>query len=444
MTADSAKHDRSAARLGLSSNASGYVLAGLAIIAIGLGSAAAWASLAPLHSAVVASGVVAVHSKRKEIQHLEGGTVEAILISDGDRVTAGDVLLRLDETRPLASLEILSLQYDSALAVEARLLAEHENATDIAFPAELVSRANEPGPATLMAGQLSLLEARRATLTGKAEILGQRIVQLDEEVAGLAAQIKAKDRQVALIGEELQGLRKLFKQGHAPRTRILALEREEAKLLGERGELSAETARARAAKGETEMQIIQIKQEFREAVVAELREVRQQIFDLRERIGAARRVLDNIELKAPVAGRVVGLKVHTLGSVIGQGETLLEIVPEGDRLVIEARVRPIDIDSLSIGQEAAVHISAFKRRTAPVLNGTLSYVSADAMTDDGGGAAYYQVRIEIAPAELERLRDGKLQPGMPAEVMVRTGWRTALHYLAQPILDSARRAWRED
>lgn len=420
------------------------LLFGLAAIAIGLGGFATWASVAPLHSAVIAPGTVAVQSKRKEIAHLEGGIVESILVRDGDSVAPGQVLLRLDETRARASLSILRGELDAALASEARLLAEREGLEEIVFPESLSSRAAEPGPAALMAGQKTLFEARRSSLAGEVEILEQRIVQLGEQTTGLQAQVTATGRQIELIADELAGLQQLFDKGHAPRTRILALQREEAELEGERGELIAAMARTKTAAGETRMEIIQLKREFRESVVSALREVQQQLFDLAERIGAAEHVLDHIEVRAPVGGLVVGLGVHTLGGVIRAGETILEIVPEADRLVVQAQVRPLDIDNLVVGQEAAVRITAFKQRSAPTLNGQLAYVSADAITDARSGESYYQARIEIPASEIERLGGQRLQPGMPAEVIVKTGARTALQYLVQPILESADRAWREE
>lgn len=421
-----------------------FLLVGLAVIVLGLGGFATWAAVAPLHSAVIAPGVVAVYSKRKQIQHLEGGIVEAILVRDGDLVAPGDVLLRLDETRAQANLAILRSERDAALATEGRLLAERDGAEDIGFSEDLTARRGAPDVAELMAGQDTLFRARRSSLEGEVEILDQRIAQLGEQTGGLRAQVKARGRQIALIAEELEGLQKLYQQGHAPRTRILALQREAADLQGERGELLAEIARTKTAAGETKMQILQLERQFREGAIAELRDVQQQLFDLKERIGAAEHVVNHIEVRAPVPGRVVGLTAHTVGGVIQRGETILEIVPGEDRLVVEAQVRPLDIDNLVVGQDATVRITAFKQRSAPTLDGELAYVSADAIADDRTGESFFQARIEITASQVARLGNLRLQPGMPAEVMVKTGTRTAFQYLAQPIIESANRAWRED
>lgn len=420
------------------------LLFGLVAIVLGLGGFTTWAAVAPLHSAVIAPGTVAVHSKRKQIQHLEGGIVESILVRDGDRVAPGDILLRLDETRARASLAILRSEHDSALASEARLLAERDDLAEIVFPEDLVARATEAGPAALIAGQDALFQARRISMAGEVEILEQRIHQLGEQADGLQAQVAAQVRQIDLIADELAGLQQLFEKGHAPRTRILALQREEAELQGERGELLASIARTKTAAGETKMEIIQLEREFREAVIAELREVQQQLFDLAERIAAAEHVVQHIDVRAPVGGKVVGLGVHTVGGVIRAGDTILEIVPEEDRLVVLAQVQPLDIDNLVVGQEADVRITAFKQRSAPTLAGQLAYVSADAITDSRSGESFFQARIEIPAEQVARLDGKRLQPGMPAEVIVKTGARTALEYLVQPILDSADRAWREE
>ncbi|MCG8355611.1 MAG: HlyD family type I secretion periplasmic adaptor subunit [Kiloniellales bacterium] len=425
-------------------NARPAVIAGLVTVIVGLGGFGAWASLAPLESAAIAPGTIIVDSNRKQIQHLDGGIVAELVVRDGDHVEPGDVLLRLDETRARSTLAILESESDLATAVEARLLAERDGAAEIRVPERLIDKAERPEIAALVAGQQSLFEARRDSREGEVAILEQRVLQLGDEVVGLEAQAAAKARQSALIADELKGLQKLFEQGHAPRTRILALQREAARLDGERGELIARVARTRTAIGETKLQVIQLNTRFQEDVIAELRDIQASLFDLRERIAAARHVVEHIDVRAPVAGKVVGLSVHTIGGVIQAGDTILEIVPGDDRLLVEARVQPIDIDNVLIGQEADVRITAFKQRSTPVLIGEVIYLSADALTDPRSGEPYYTARVAISDAEVARLEGQLLQPGMPAEVIIKTGERTALDYLVQPILESANRAWRED
>ena len=420
------------------------IVAGFVLIAACFGGFGTWAAVAPLASAVVAQGIVAVDSNRKKVQHLEGGVVAELAVRDGERVEAGQVLLRLDETRARAAYGMLRGATDADRAIEARLVAERDGLSMVAYPDELLARADESDVADTLRGQSLLFDARRSAREGQVAILAQRIVQLEEQIEGLAAQKAAKDRQVALIHEELGGLEKLFKQGHARKDRVLALQREAAELDGERGELRASIARLRTSIGETRLEVLQIDRGFREEVVGALRDVQTQLVDLAERLAAARHVVDHVEIRAPADGIVVGLDVHTVGGVVRAGETLLEIVPQDDRLIVEARLRPADIENLAVGHQAMVLFSAFSQRTLPTIVGAVSYVSADSRADPRTGEPYFVARIEIEPGELAKLGERRIQPGMPAEVMIRTGERTALQYLTQPFLDSINRAWREE
>jgi HlyD family secretion protein/epimerase transport system membrane fusion protein len=296
----------------------------------------------------------------------------------------------------------------------------------------------------IIEGQRRLFAARRAALDGEVSILEQRISQLDDQIAGMSAQHAAYGTQLELIQAELKDLQGLFERGHATRTRVLALQREEARLLGERGEIAANIARTRGEIGETRLQIIQRQKAFSEAVVTELRDVQTQLVDLQERVIASRDNLARLDVRAPVGGTVVELSVHTEGGVIRPGDTIMEIVPADDRLIVQASVRPIDIDQVLVGLPATVIFSSFKPRETPSLRGEVIYVSADILTDERTGQLYYAVRVAVSDDEVARLDGKRLQPGMPAEVMIRTGERTALAYLTQPIRDSINRAWRED
>ena len=420
------------------------ILFGFITITLIFGGLGTWAAMAPIASALIAPGVLTVDTSRKKIQHLEGGTIKALLVRDGDRVQGGDVLIRLDETQPRASLAILQSEYDSALALEARLLAERDNKHKITFAKDLLNRANEGKLAEILADQTKLFDVRRSARDGETSILQSRSVRLNENIEGLLAQQKAKQRQISLIEEETKGLRDLFQKGFTDRSRLMALERQSAELEGERGEHISAIASAKTNIAETELQIVQLQRDLQEKVVDELRKVRTQIFDLEERLGAALHVLEHIEIRAPVSGTVVQMSVHTVGGIIRSGETILEIVPADDKLIIEAQVQPLDIDNIAVGQEADIQLTAFKSWTTPILVGVVTYISADRMLDQRSGLPYYLARITVSDEEVERLEERELYPGMPAEVMIKTGERTALEYLAQPILDSMGRAWREE
>jgi HlyD family type I secretion membrane fusion protein len=422
----------------------GPILVGAVCILVILGGLGGWGATAPLASAVIAQGIVAVDSKKKRIQHLEGGIVRAILVRDGDRVKKGQVLLRLEETRVRANLSIVRSAYDAAAAVEARLLAERDGKSTIRFPSELTARARAADVRDIVEGQRALFTARKASLVGQIAILRQRKAQLAEEIAGLRAQQRSMEKQITFIREERDTLLRLFKRGHTTKQRILALRRELARLTGERGKFIADIARAKKSIGQAELEVLQLKQSSRQEVVASLRETQTKLIDLRERITAARVVVDRVELRAPVAGTVVGLKAHTIGGVIKPGETILEIVPARDRLIIEARVAPLDIDEVSVGLPARITFVSFKQRHAPQIDGRIVHVSADSLTDDRTGQSYYAARVEVSEGAFRRFgKADHVQPGMPTEVMIRTGERTAVQYLVQPILDSMRRSWRE-
>ncbi len=426
------------------SNPRPAILLGLLVILVAFGGFGTWATMAPIASAVIAPGVVTVDSSRKKIQHLEGGSVNEMRVRDGDAVKAGDILIRLDEIRPKASLAILQTRYDTARASEARLLAEQQGLREISFPEGLLTRGDNGKVAEILAGQRHLFEARRTSLEGEAEILESRIKQLQDDAGGILAQQKAKERQISLIREEVDSIKGLLNKGFTDRPRYLALEREMARLEGERGELISEIARTNTRIGETQLEIIQLQRNFSEKVVTDLRTIGAEIADLEERIGAARHTLDNIEIRAPVDGVVVGMEVHTVGGVIGAGETILEIVPANDQLIIEARVQPHDIDNIFVGLYADVQFTAFKQRTTPNLLGEVTYLSADRIVDARTGEAYYLARILVTDDEVKRLGDDRLQPGMPADIMIKTGERTAFQYLVQPLLDSFEKSWREE
>jgi len=415
----------------------------LAVIVLILGGFSGWAITAPLTSAVIAPGVIVVDSSRKRIQHYDGGVVHEILVRNGTYVEKDEVLLRLDETRARASLTIVQSALESARILEARLIAERDEAP-LDFPADLKARDQDSSLANMIRAQQLIFEARRASFTGQQSILRQRVAQYQQEIVGLTAQQRALDRQIYLIEDELKGLQFLLDKGFTQRTRVLALQREVARLQGERGERIAEIARAHNTIGGTQLEILQIDKKFREDVVAEIRNTQAQISDLSERVSASRHLLDHVEIRAPVSGIVVGLEAHTIGGVIRPGDTILEIVPAEDRLVVEAQVHPMDIDMTTPGQEAEVRLTGMKQRTTPTLIGQITYISADRLTDNRTGAPYYLARVEVTERELSRLAGSPIQPGMPADVMIKTAERTVFQYLMQPLSDAMAKAWRED
>ena len=421
-----------------------FIVVGVLIIAVLFGGLGTWAAFAELSSAAIAPGVVAVDTNWRTIQHLEGGIVSEILVKDGDRVERGDVLLRLDPTRTQASLMIVNSQLDLARATEVRLLAERNGLDRLVFPQHLVERAaSDDEVATILSGQELLFQARQSSLVGQAQILRQRIEQLNDQIAGLEVQQSSSNKQIELIAEELDGLRALYEEGYVTRSRILALERESERLIGERGEDLAAIARAKTAIGESELEIIQLEKGFQEQVSTELRDVQAEVFDLEQRQVAAADQFSRIEIRAPESGTVLGMRAYTVGGVINPGDPILNIVPEGDSLIIKAHVLPTDIESMAIGQLAEVRFSGLSQRKTPILHGEVIGLSADRLVDQQSGESYYETRVMITKGELSKLGDIQLIPGMPAEVMILTGERTALAYLLDPILDGLSRSFKQ-
>ena len=422
----------------------GPVNAGLAVIFVFFGLFGAWAALAPLQSAAIAPGLVSVDTNRKTIQHLEGGIVGDILVREGDTVAAGQILIRLDEIQARSTLDLLRGRMATATARQARLEAERDGRPEVAFPDWLEDGREDPKVAEILDGQLNIFQARKESKSGQVAILGQRIAQFSEEIEGLEGQIKAEDRQIKLIGQELKDVKRLVDKGLARRPRLLELQRRSAEIEGSRHRNQARIARARQQIGEAELRITELQTELVNDVVAELREVQAEILDLTEQLRAATDVLKRTEIRAPIAGTIVGLQVHTTGGVIGPGERLMEVVPSEDRLIIEAKVDPVDIDIVRQGLPAQVRFSAFSQRSQVPVDGEVTSVSADSLTDERSGEPFYLARVELTGDPTMTLDGAALYPGMQAEVIVITGERTALSYLMRPLLRSFNRALREE
>lgn len=419
-------------------------IAGLLLLLVAFGGFGLWSAFAPIDGAAVAPGVVAVESARKTIQHLDGGIVSEILVREGGRVAAGDVIIRLDDTQASAQLEIARGQYLSLRAQESRLVAERDDLPKIAFPDELLTARDDPRIREAITGEERVFDARRKALTGEQQVLKQRREQLQEQIRGLEALSVSKLKRVNLYQEEIAGLDKLFAKGLGDKSRLLEWERLAAEVDGERGQHQSDAARAGVQIGETEIQAAQIKRKFTSDVVTELRDVETKLADLRERMRALQQTLGRTVIKAPVAGAVVGTSIHTIGGVIRPGDHLLDIVPENESFIVEAQVQPIDIDRVSPGMEADLRMSAFNARTTPTITGRVLTISADSLTDQATRRSYYLARIQVTPDGMAKLKGRPLQAGMPVEALIKTGERTFFEYLIRPVTDRLAQAFREE
>ncbi len=417
---------------------------GLLILLTGLGGFGLWAAFAPIDSAVVAQGVVTVESSRKTIQHLEGGVVSEILVREGDMVKQGDVLLRIDDTASRAQLEIARGNFFAQRAEEARLIAERDRAKEVVFPDDLLAVKDDPRVAEAMTGQERVFQARRQAMNGEVNVLEQRVGQLEQQIRGLEGLAASKAKRIDLYQEELTGLHKLFDKGLGDKSRLREWERSVAELEGERADHLSSMASARVQIGETQLQIAQVRQKFTSDVVEQLRKVQTDMSDLRERIRALENTLERTVVQAPVSGSVVGMKVHTVGGVLRPGDPIMDIIPEGEPLIVEAQVQPGNVDQVEPGLDAEIRFTAFNSRTTPTVFGTVLTISGDRLTDQKTGAPYYLARIQVKPEGMERLRGLTLVPGMPADVMIKTGERTFFEYLIKPIVDRVSLSLKEE
>jgi HlyD family secretion protein len=423
-------------------------LVGGTITVLLIGGVGGWATTTQLAGAVIASGTIVVESSVKKVQHPTGGIVGQILVKEGDEVEAGRVVLRLDDTVTKANLGVVRSQLDVLMAREARLLAERDDAPAIVFPQQLIARRDDESVTAAVAGEEKLFDSRRTALTGQHAQLRERIAQTNEEIRGLLAQQVAKESELDLIGKELAGVAELYSKNLVSISRYTLLQRDQTRLQGERGALIASIARARGKISETELQIIQLDQDFRTDVLKDLREAQGKIAEFRERVTAAEDQLKRVDLLAPRAGVVHRITVHTVGGVIGNGETIMQIVPRADELVVEAKVGPSDIDQVAAGSKAVVRIMAGNQRITPQVVGLVTRMSADLASEQQQNSAqasapYYTVRIALPIEEVARLKDIRLLPGMPVEAFIQTHERTPLQYLLKPLQEQIARTFRE-
>lgn len=412
-----------------------------AVLVVGIGG---WASFTNISGAVIAPGQLVVESDVKKLQHPTGGVVGELRVREGARVKAGDILIRLDETQVRANLDIVLKALDELTARRARDEAERDGAISIAFPPELLLRkVADPAVAHLIEGETRLFAARVAGRAGQKAQLRERVAQLRDEITGLTEQAGAKEREIGLINGELKGVRELYAKNLVSLGRVNALERDAARLEGERGQLMASTASARGKITETELQILQIDSDMRSEVGKELADIRGRWSESVEKRVAAEDQLKRVDMRAPQDGIVHQMTVHTIGGLVTPSEPALLIVPEADSLAVEVKIQPQDIDNVRLDQRATLRFPAFNQRTTPEIDGVVARVSADVTQDAKTGQTYYTARIRLPSDQLVRLGPSRLVPGMPVEAFLQLGDRSVMSYLTKPLADQIAKAWKE-
>lgn len=398
-----------------------------------------WAAVAEIAGAVVAPGIVVVEDHPKKVQHLEGGIVARILVRNGDIVESGATLLRLDDTELRANLEIVTSQKNELSALKARLQAELDELPEMTVPDHA-----DAAYKSVFEAQVRLLRSRMETRLLKARQLEQRIGQLSQAITGLRAQETSKQRQIDLIAQELEGVRTLRDQQLITTNRLLTLEREHARLEGERGQHVADIARTEVQVSETRLQLTEVRQSFLSDVMREHRDVDARLAEASERATAIAARLKRLNVIAPRSGVVHKLAINTIGGVVAPGETILEIVPQEDVLVLEGQLDPTTVDQVNVGQPVRVRLSAFDQRTTPELDGEVAFVAPDVRQDSAALPRYYAVRVRLPASELERIGTARLVPGMPVELMIKRQSRTVLSFFVKPLTDQLARTFRED
>lgn len=421
-----------------------YRRMGLIILLVAFGGFGSWSVMASLAVSVVAPGSVSVESFTKTVQHLEGGIVEQIHVEDGSQVEAGAPLITLDDTQAMAQSRIVETEYLIARASEVRLLAEQSGADTLVFPQALIDSDNARVQAVLEV-QRRLFEVRRDSLEGTLAALDQQILQLEEQITGLEETQVITQRRIDSLNGDVANHRKLFRDGLISSQRMREMERESLEYQSDNARHVSEVARLRAQISENTLNKQIRLQEFQQQVGEALRQVQAEVADAEERLVALNDTLKRTEITAPVAGTVVGLKVHTLGAVVRGGDPLMDLVPIGDGFIVEAKVANHDVDHLYLGQPAEIRFSAFNQRLSNVIDGEVVHVSANSFEDEATRQRYYKVRIQVTElGEKDMTENMRLMAGMPAEVMIRTSERSFASYVAKPIVDMLARAMREE
>ncbi len=418
------------------------LLIGLVLTVLLVGGLGGWGAVASISSAVIAPGLIVVDGHGKKVQHPTGGVIGEILVKGGSKVEAGDIVIRLDPTQTRAALGVVTSQQVQLEGRRARLAAERDQATNVTFPKGFIESA--PDAAEIAGSEQRLYAARLSAKGGQKAQLSERIGQFRKEIEGLQSQLVAKETEVKLVTEEYERVNDMYKKQLTPITRVLTAERDVTRLQGEQGALVSNVARAKGQISETEVQIISLDQTMQSESMKELREVEARLAELAERRNAAQDQLDRIDIKAPRSGVVHELQVHTVGGVIQPAETLMTIIPSDDKLAVEVRIAPTDIDQVTIGQKATLRFSAFNQRTTPEFIGEVQQIAGDLTKEPQTGVSYYVARIAISEEHQDDVRALKLVPGMPVETFVETGSRTAISYLFKPFSDQISRAFREE
>ena len=403
-----------------------------------------WSVFTPLDSAVVAPGVIKVSSEKKKVQHFEGGIVKRILVKEGDYVNADQVLLILDETFAGADHQILYTQYQELQVRESLLLAQRDLDTELVFPPYILANiVNNEWLANQVSSAETLFDISRNSLLNRQQILDSQIKQIEEQKAGLILELKSKNEQLSFMADEIASWGKLLEQKYANKLRYLEVKGDYAELQGEVIKIEAEVTGSSSKIEELELEKNRLAHAFRETAANELVEIQYQLKDLTKRIESASNVSGRIEIKAPVSGKVVGLNIYTLGAVIKSGETILEIVPQEDELIVGVKIRPIDIDKVIVNLPARIRMSSYRQHEFPEFSGIVESVSADVFQDEKTLESFYTARIKIPVPVMESLPQDQIHPGMPADVMIVTGQSSPAQYLLEPLLNAFRTAWRD-
>ncbi|MCC4799497.1 membrane-fusion protein [Enterovibrio norvegicus] len=419
-------------------------ITGFTIIALFFGTFGVWAVFSKLDGASIAPGIVTINSQRKTVQHLEGGIIARLTVAEGDTVEKGQTLIMLDDTQARSQLELLVNNKRNAQAREARLIAERDNVKGIVFPQSLLDDEDDPRVEELLTNQHRIFVARRGFFESQKEIINKQLAQNEAELDGQSKRLTIERRRLSIIGEEIAGNRKLAEKGYVSKTQVLRLEREETQILSTISQIQSNATRLAQNVAESQAQLKEQELERIKEIVEGLRESRQESYELDQQIAAATDVLNRTKILAPLNGTVLNLQVFSEEGVISPGQELLDIVPNNERMVIEARVDPSDIDQVSAGMKAQIRLTALSMRSVKPLNGELLTVSADRLVDEQSGLAYYLARVELVDDVQEMLNGIALYPGMQAEVMLLTEPRTPFNYLMKPLTESFNRAFREE
>jgi HlyD family secretion protein len=418
----------------------GNLLIGVFVLGFGI-----WSVVAPLKSAAIASGIVEPESSRKTIQHLEGGIVRQILVKNGDMVSSGQVLIRLDDIKPRTESNSLSGQFWDAKARQARLLSEQAGKDHIVLSDEIQAAAGtHPEISAILSGQQKIFETRRDVARSQIVVIQMKMRQIQQEIIGLQAQQVALSARADIVHKEIDTITALVSKKLERQSRLLDLMRENADINGQLGETAAQIARAEQAISEAQADLLKFESDRQNEIAQSLRETESQLLQLAERMQAVDDQLSRTEIRAPQDGVITDLRIHTAGGVVGAGEPLLDLVPKEDRLIVTARIRPEDINVVHIGLPTKLHLLPYDQRRVPLLSGTVVYVSADRLVDKQSGQSYYAATIRVSDEQLATMKDVKLVPGMPVQALIETGQSTVALYALRPVLDSFSRAFRED